>query len=65
MPVGTSNGSLSFIKEIELCANMKMQMRVIDIPGPFASDSDLQMGKYGDVRKLTRMFEFPTWLWSC
>lgn len=33
-----------------------MQMRVMDISGPFASGSDLQMGKDGDVSKLARMF---------
>lgn len=59
MPVGTSNSSLSWLKKIELCANIKMQMRVIDISGPFASDSDLKKGKYGDVSKLARMFYFP------
>ena len=57
--LGISNASLSWIWEIELCANMKMQMRVMDISGPFASGSDLQMGKDGDVSKLTRMFWFP------
>lgn len=57
--LGISNASLSWIWEIELCANMKMQMRVMDISGPFASGSEPQMGKDGNVSKRTRMFWFP------
>lgn len=49
MPVVTSNRNLSWLKEIKLCANSEMQMRVKDISGLFPSDSDLQMQKYGDM----------------
>lgn len=57
--LGTSNASFSWVQEIELCENMKMQIRVMDISQPFASGSDLQMGKDWDVSKLVRMFQFP------
>lgn len=49
VPVVTSNRNLSWLKEIKLCANSEMQMRVKDISGPFSSDSDLQMQKNGDM----------------